>query len=337
MYPDCLSGFVGIGDLGCGSYKIADDKSSSGLFVTQDPAYNNARFRSGDSDCDLAKLLIEMREEAYRQLTSDIGAVLSSKIQTKSDSLYDIGQPDTGPYLASSVVPAVPTINIQTDYREGAFVEIRRIALMLVSFNNVPTNVEMRVKKGDQLLKAYTIVVSTQSKVLKPVDPVRLPCDGSLYTVEYTYDSAAFIVPESFYHCGCGDKLKNAAGFIQEQKSNDSRRVQSYGMHMQVNLGCDAGLVICSLLKNSVYRNVLAFMVRQKVIDLTLNRIFGRQEVNKFTLLSEEDLSAQAALYQAQYNERLRWFSYEKDFEVDGFCISCSGSGMRKVSMLTGR
>lgn len=330
---DCLKDFIGICESDCGCTSLPDEKniSTSGLYVTQDPSFNYCRFRRGDTDCDLMKLLLQTREEAYRQLTTDISAILANRIQVKTDSTYFIGQNEYGVYLPPASLPAKPWITIKTHNREGAYIEIQKIALML-SPKNGPFEIDLRVldDSTQELLNSFRITISGMSVTPKTVVPFRLPCDGRVYRVEYDYDPDAFQVPESQYHCSCGDKLKSATGFIHQNVS------QAYGISLYTRVGCDPDLKICAVLANPDYRMVLGYMARKKTIELTLQNIYFRQEVNRFSLLSTEDLQAQIAAYQEEYNERLKWLSFQTNFDVDGFCLTCSTS-MRKINLLTGR
>jgi hypothetical protein len=113
--------------------------------------------------------------------------------------------------------------------------------------------------------------------------------------------------------------------------------MKSYGISLLVGIGCEMGAKICALLKNPDYRLVIGYMVRKKVIELTLSNIFARQEISRFTLLGQEDYQNLVIAYAGEYAERLKWFMYQNQFSVDGFCLTCSGSGMRKVSLLSGR
>lgn len=339
---NCLENIIGIyeGDFGCDKLPSIQNQSTTGLFVTQDPSYNHCRFRSGDSDCELIKLFLKNREEAYRLITTDLGAVLAGKIQSRIEYGYFIGQNEYGRYLNASEVPPTPFIEIATEYREGAYVEIQKIALMLTRKDQAETvNVDLRVKrKSDgEVIKTYTISVTSLSTHPKQVEYLRVPCDGETYIVEYVYDSTKILVPETFYHCGCGDKIKKAFGFIKEQHTNGQPAVKSFGISIYAIMACFPGAKVCALLKNPDYRSVIGYMIRKKVIELTLKNIYFRQEVNKFTLLTNEDFEGQLTMYEAEYNERLKWFAYQTSFEVDGFCLTCSGSGMRKVNLMTGR
>ena len=340
MYPDCLKELVGIGQIGCGDYDPTKDKSTLGLFLTEDPAYNYCKFVGGDAACDLTKLFIQKREEAYRQVTTDISAVLASKITTRSESEYQIGGWDrTGRYLGAFETPVTPSIKIKTEQRDGAFIRIDRITLTIAPVNGVAVDVDIRVKRESdgQVLKTYTLTYAVISVMPRKVEPLKIPCDGETYIVEYDFDSTKFFVQVGNYHCGCGDKLKNAKGFLCEQMPATGRVVLDYGIQLFVAVGCDAGLKICSLLKNPDYKAVIGNMIRKKTIELTVQHLFFTQEVNRFTLLSPEDIGAQIQTYAAEYSERLRWFSVQNQFEVDGFCLQCSGGGIRKVSLLTGR
>lgn len=332
MYPECLNGLVGITDKenDCINQTVSN-VSSIGLFVTQDVTYNACRFQSGDTKCGVISLLIDCREEAYRLVTADIGAMLSQKIQSKSVSQYFIGQQDKSGYLSSALVPANPSITIKTEFRPGAQITIRNLVLMITPTNG-PIQVPLRVirESDNQVLKTWTLSIASASTAPKPVDPVTLPCDGDMYRVEYDYVSDSMMVPQSNYHCGCGDKLKNAAGFIKENQS------QAYGICLYVDLGCQMGLMTCALLRNEEYRLVIGHMIRKKIIELALTKIYFRQDVNKWTMLTPEDMNQQILAYQAEYNERLKWLSYQNEFEVDGFCLKCGGS-IRKVNLLTGR
>lgn len=339
MYPDCLKDLVGLttepGQ--CLQGSSISNVSTLDLFVNQDPAYDSCKLKGGDTLCELIKIMSDMREEALRQITVDIGAMLNSRFKTKDNVHYYIGQNEKGSYLSSSLVPEKPFLEIKTQYRPGAFIRIDRIVLMILPLAGAMT-IPLRVYKvyeedDTELAHTFNIPVSRMSTNPEPVTPsFNIPCDGYTYRVEYTYDQSTMQVVDSNYHCGCGDKLKLSRGFIKENAS------KTYGISLYTTMYCQDGQVICSLLNNDLYRKVIGFMIRKMIITLVIKKIQFRQDVNRWTLLSPEDIIAQIASYEAEYASRLEWISEQKNIDVDGFCLVCdSGNGPKKYNMLTGR
>ena len=339
MYPDCLKDLVGLVhfDTDCLDSTDISNVSTLDLFVSQDVAYDNCRLKGGDTTCDLIKLMDECREEALKKIAVDLGAVLSEKIKTRKADNYFIGQNEFGPYLSPSLIPAQPEISIFTEYQPGAFVRIDKVALMIYPKAG-PMDVELKFYKvfaDNDLEESFTrtIHLERNDKTPYPIVSVTLPCDGFEYRVSYNYNSATMDVPDSNYHCSCGDKLKSARGFIKENPS------KTYGISLYTTLLCASGLSVCSLLNNDDYRLVIAHMIRKVTILMLLQKIYYRQEVNRYTLLSSEDAKNQIVTYDAEYNTRLTWFTSQKNFEVDGFCLTCKTGGMggSKLNLLTGR
>lgn len=333
MIPECFKDFVGLDDRqnACIPDSISN-KATSGLYVTQDPFFVSARFKAGESACDLTMLLNRMREEAYRQVAMDVNAVVGTKLKLRDGYSYFIGQPEVGPYLPGNAVPAQPYIQIRTNYRPGAYVEVRRIALMLAKqAGTFTTQLRVYNETTGTLINAWDIV-NTNGLVTtaRDVEPFKMPCTGDTYRVEYTYDPAVMRVPDSEYHCSCGDKIKQAGSFIIQNVS------KSYGICLDTVMGCYESGITCSLLRTQRYRTVIAFMIRQKIMELALVNIFARQDVNRYTLLSSEDAATQIAALSDAYSSRLKWLQYERDFDTDGFCVTCAGSGMQRISLLTG-
>lgn len=339
MYPDCLKDLVGLVHTPTNCFTGSDisNVSTLDLFVTQDPAYDNCRFRADDTQCELYKLLAEMREEALKLITVDVGAMLSSRVKSRQDCHYFIGQNQYGSYLAPNLVPSNPSLEIKTVYQPGAFIRIDQIALMIYPIGGaitVPLTLRRKLEGGGfETVTTWDIQVNNMSNQPKPVLSAVIPCDGSTYIVEYTYNPTTMSVPLSQYHCGCGDKVKCARGFIEENVST------TYGISLYTTMFCQSGLAICSLLDDHTYRMVLAYMLRKLIIRLTLEKIYNRQEVNRFTLLSSEDTVAQIESYNLEYNNRLAWLGQQNNFDTDGFCLTCQGAGNggRKFNMLSGR
>lgn len=335
MTPNCFNGFVGISDKPskCISASV-DNSSSTGLYITQDEAYEQSYFQSGDTNCDLIGILVEMREEAYRKLAMDLGALMVKKLQLRAAYQYNIGQPAAGPFLQNAFVPTSPFILIHTDYRPGAHIEIKKIALMLgkVQTGSFDTDLRLVREWDNMVLNTWKIAnITGLNTTAREVKPYMIPCDGQTYRVEYDFNPLVMRVPDTDYHCNCGDVLKQAVGFIKRNE------VKSYGISLYTEMACGYDQIVCSLVNSEPYRTVLAYMVRKKTIAETLRKIYYRQDVNRFTLLSSEDRSAQITAYETEYNERLRWLDVQKNFTTDGFCVSCGDSGMQKLNLLTGR
>lgn len=335
MYPSCLTGLVGLThrDSTCldGDYS---NTSSLNLYITQDPAYDACRLRGGDTECELFNLMGEMREEAYRKVTVDVGAMLKGKAKQKQNVHYFIGQNEKGAYYAPHLVPSNPSLEIITEDRKGAYIRIDKIALMITPLAGaitVPIRLYKVTASGLVLLHTFDFYVESFNKTPVEVVSYTIPCDGAIYRVEYTYDEATMQVPDSNYHCGCGDKLKQSRGFIFENVS------KTYGLSLYVTMFCEDGRWVCALLEDYDYRNVLAMMIRKLTISLLIQKIHSRQEINRFSMLTPEDATAMVDAYNLEYASRLDWLSEQRDFNFDGFCLQCDNRSGRKFNMLTGR
>lgn len=338
MYPSCLKDLVGIIHTPTTCFEGSDisNESTLDLFVTQDPAYDSCRLKGGDTLCELIKLMADMREEALRQITVDVGAVMISGVKVRQDCHYFIGQNSFGSDYASGLVPAQPSIDILTEYQPGAFIRIDKIALMIYPKTGtitVPLQVYRVYSETDlELLHTFQIEISRRTTTPQSYVGYSIPCDGYTYRIMYTYNEATMNVPDSNYHCSCGNKLRCAEGFIKENVS------KTYGISFYATMFCESGQAVCSLLNSDTYRMVLGFMIRKYTIMLTLKKIYNRQEVNKFTLLSAEDTAGMIEAYTNEYNERLSWLSQQNDFQFDGFCLTCqTGQYGKKYNLLTGR
>lgn len=342
MYPSCLNGFIGLTKepSPCLQGSDVSNTSTVGLFVDQDPSFNACRFADGDTRCQLIETMISFREEAYQTVATDVGAILLGHMKAKPEAYYYIGQNEFGPYYATHLVPTNPSIEIHTDNRPGGKIRIDKIALMIQPFDTTAgVTVQVRVYKKNKTTLVWSQVhawlmdirqISTQPR---PVDSYTIDTDGSVYRVEYTYDPATFRVPDTDYHCGCGDQLKSARGFILENPS------KSYGISIYATLYCDSGQALCNLLADDIYKMVIGNLIRQKIIFLLLDKIYHDQNINRWSLLSGEDLANRIQAYSDSYNSRLLWIDEQKSLPVDGFCFTCGGGSMqqmKKYNMLTG-
>lgn len=344
MYPDCLKDLVGLVQDGSPCLQGSDisNESTLGLFIDQDTAYDTCRFRGGDTACDLIKLMADRREEALRKITVDVGAVLMSKVRSKSESSKFLGQNSFGSDYASTLVPSQPSFDIFTEYQPGAYIRIDRIALMIypkAGTITVPLKVYRVYSETDlELLHTFNITVVRRSTNLNAVVSYSLPCDGSTYRVLYDYDPDTMVVPLSNVECGCGDQLQSARGFRRINADDNNPVAQrSWGISLWVTYKCQDGQVICNLLRDETYKLVIGHMIRHQTILMILQRIYEAQEVNRWTLLSAEDAIARIESYSLEYNERLNWLSQQRDYDLnDGFCLQCGsgGSGMKKVNLL---
>lgn len=338
MYPDCIKELVGITDktTECLAGSGISNVSTLDLFVTQDPAYDACKLKGGDTECDLIKIIDEMREEAYRQVTVDVNAVLAKRIKTRPDYQAFIGQNSFGADYASHLVPAQPSIDILTEYRPGAFIRIDKIALMIYPIGGaltVPLRLYRVYSETDlELLHTFEVQIIRRSQTPIPVISYSIPCDGGVYRLMYDYDSTKMVVPDSNYECGCGDQLKSARGF---RLANSSK---TYGISLWATFSCGTDGALCSLLSDHVYKTMIGFMIRKLTIYMVLNKIYQRNDVNRFTLLSSEEMVAQMESYMLWYNSRLTWLEDQRDHPIDGFCLTCEGGmGGRKMNLLTGR
>lgn len=333
MTTNVLDGFVGLYENPEKPISPSiDNESAIGLYVDQDVTYNQARFRVGNTPEELTNVLDKFRQEAYRIVTTDIQALLTGKITRRDEADYFIGQNQTGAYLAASVVPANPYLLIKTEYRPGAYVEVRRIALM-VAAQNGPVVVPLRVVKEEtgQIVHTWDIPVNSMSTLAKDVKKFRMACTGEVYRVEYDFNSDLIRVPDSNYHCSCGNVLKAAEGFILEN------RAKTYGISLYVHVGCEENAILKALVEQSPYNMVIGMMLRKKIVELTLSHIRYLDDVNRYTLLTPEEIGQQIATYQAEYTDRLRWIQFQKDFKTDGFCLKCKNNGPSVLNLLSGK
>lgn len=337
MYPDCLKDLVGITteDKGCFEGSSISNTSSLGLFVNQDAAWDSCRLKGGDTYCELMKMTADMREEALRLVTVDVSAMLSGKVKTRQECNYSIGQNEYGAYYAPELVPVNPFVEIYTEKVQGAYIRIDRIALMILPIAGdivVPLKVYRVVPEGEDILvHTWQIPVTRFSTNASPVISYNIPCDGSVYRIEYTFNQATMQVVDSNYHCGCGDKLKCSRGFIKENIS------KTWGIHLWTTMYCAQQESICGVLANETFKLVVAHMIRKKTITLLLTKITNQQDVNRYTLLSQEDIQAQLLAYNQEYTSRLEWLGEQRDIYVNSHCFVCGTQTVSKFNMLTGR
>jgi hypothetical protein len=339
MYPDCLKDIVGLVRDGskCLEGTTISNVSTIDLFVDQDPSYDTCRFKGGEVICKLIELMNDRREEALKAITRDVGAILMGKVKARTDFSTFIGQNSFSSDYSPSLVPANPSIEIYTEYQPGAYIRIDRIALMIypkAGTITVPLQIYRVYGENDAvLIHTYNIEVARRSTTLNPVLSFNIPCDGLTYRIQYEFHEQTMTVPMSNIECGCGDQLRQARGFrlVNNQKS--------YGISLWVTYKCYDGQVICNLLRDETYRLVIGNMIRRQILVMIMQRIYDSQEVNRYTLLSSEDMVNRIEAYNLEYNENLRWLSEQREYDLgDGFCLTCGsgGSGMRKVNLLTG-
>ena len=332
-----LQGLVGVctgeGCGGCEEIDAANNLTSLGLYVTEDPMYSRCKFREAGQECDLMKVLIQKRNQAITQVALDLSTLMGSGVSTRQDSYYTIGWPEVGRTLVGAQVPEVPFITIKTeDLRAGdgnqrAYIEIQKLALFLTPIAGAMVVPVRIIKESDEsLLATLQFTLSRFSKNYQNVTPLRLPCDGETYRVEYDRNVAAFTVPETDYHCGCGDKLKAAKGFLIENIS------PAYGISLYVKVGCFDGLKLTALTGNADYRLVIGHMIRLKTMEYLLMYILGSEQVSRYSLLSDKGIIRELEFLQndatSPYQERMKWLARERNYVVDGFCVYCS-PGMR--------
>lgn len=340
MYPESLKKLVGIYHPEDGINTIEDPEqnlSTEDIYVSRESHFVDAKFRNGGLDTETARLLLNMRDEAYNQVYMDVMNMVRSKIATREVRSGLIGQNKVGAYLQTAVVPANPFIQIYSTYEPGAYIEIKGIALMLQSLTGT-RYVDLRVIKeahaGDPetVLKTYSIRVNMLSTAVNNVDPIKLPCTGGTYRLEYDFDAEHIRVPDSSYECDCGDKLKDGVHFRLENIG------KSYGISVRAEFGCYDHTVLDAMLAKDELRRYIALMVRMKTIELALIRIEATDNVNRQTILDPAAQRAQRDELAGAYAASLAWIGQEKWQFTNSFCIRCGGLHMPfKVNLLTGR
>lgn len=337
MYPESLKKLVGVYHPEDGIDLIEDpdlNESTEGVYVNREAHFVDAKFRNGGIDTDTARMLLQMRNEAYDQVYMDVMNMVRGKIATRELRSGLIGQNKVGAFLQTAVVPANPFLEILTEYQPGAYIEIKGIALMLASLTGA-RYVDLRVirESGTEVtLKTYSIRVNMQSTAINTVEPLKLPCTGEVYRLEYDFDPEHLRVPDSPYECDCGDKLKDGVHFRLENIG------KSYGISVRAEFGCYDHTILDAMLAKDELRRYIALMVRMKTIELALIRIETTDNVNRQTILDPERQRAQRDELAAAYAASLAWIGQEKWEFKNSFCIRCGGIHVPiKVNLLTGR
>lgn len=335
MQNNCLTGLVGLTEQQCACLPppppgVDITTSKSGLYVDELLSQCLMLKYQDCTDKDIWEKIIKALARAIKDVTNDLTVALSTKFESKFKPFASwIGQTsNTGP--STSVTPGQTLgFSLHTEAVTGAEIVIEGIGLML----NVNTdNVEITVLKDGEFLENFLIDVKSTRARVWPIlgedgepDPLILPADGSVYTIQYTLP-AGTVPLQNNLGCGCSSEFALLDLLTKEQQKT-YRTTSGFGLVLQARTRCSYAAVICAMLNDQASMLMIAGAIQYNAANKVLHGIYkdGSINVYKLTEISPERFLGYGSTFRSQYSSLIEKIAENADAsQVHGrACFSC--------------
>jgi hypothetical protein len=357
--PLCFENIIGFTrkeDVCVADYESEYSESDSGLFIDELPGMALRILNSTGGSYGIWEKMTNAQDNAIRAFKVDVmQAILKTKMPARSKFLGDIGAKSFTTVLASDTYHG---LRLYSDVIGGSFT-LRGVSLLL----NVTENITLKIYSGqydeDGAAPLYSIALTSLAGRVKynAITPIQLSLEGDYYFVYQTSGQPY----NNHLTCNCGgfkwcfnitnpcykvsrDKWTEwtMAGGIHGTDINDrddwptSR--EAHGLILHGDFGCDTLATLCS--EHSDFENnevdlAIAHAIWYKSGSFLTGSIMDSEEINRYTLLGTEGLTANLQLYEERYKVMIDFIA--DNIEEDrNECLKCKPpmGYARKAQML---
>lgn len=339
---DCLTNIIGVTQNNCpclqnglNAEQISElSMSKSGIFLEE---LEGGLFLRDVVQLDKCLTFINIQKNAIntaiKHFSADLFAKLNQRIQVKKTAFIgEIGKPTYSATL--NLNGRLQFVKLTPKKDSDAIVHLNLIRVFLNE--ETTTNVWlMEMKEGET--EGRVILqqeVTTQNGILSVPVNVGLPLkkDGVFVNYFVVYERTGSVNPRNIkVSCGCsgGDafaKFVEVGGGETEvfsSLSSEKTDIFTHGISLDVQIKCETGTLICREYDGSdAIALVTAFAIQYKAGELVIENVMNSGEVNRFTMLRNEQLWGKRNHFRKEYFDRIDYLSKVIDVSSSD-CFIC--------------
>jgi hypothetical protein len=358
---ECLNNLVGITDdfCECTTGSLTDQQkydlshSVSGLlYATSIPEAIHMKTLNGMESCkSFYTLAMEAREGAIQKLSTDLTIAVGSRFQAEKATF-------TG-YVGEKTFTA--SLNVTKRF-QGFWFESKGYSDMVMNFKSmlgyIDANKELaytlwRVIGNETIGVPITTLTQTMianaGTTITPGTEVLLPFSMDRQSVKYyitfdmQYGGGGFLPKNNDFDCACGGGPGYAA-FIEARgfEADDPADITTFkfdkvthGIAIRAVINCDSGRVVCEEYNAEDHiAKVVAYALMYGIQIFLIEAIRRTGTINRFTMLSVEELRQKKASAEKDYNQRIQWIMQTIDLSASDCFICREMPGIPSVKAL---
>ena len=315
--------------------------SKSGLFL--DEVEGGISFRSIaqiDKCKSFLKIQTDAIENAKKFFSADILAQLNLKYQVNNTNFAgEIGKVN----FAGSLQSSKRLQFIKLKPLKDAVIQLDRMRVFLNGDTTTKVwivKIEENQTNGTIIYENENVVSSMNVLTVAFNESLKLPLNIGGKSQEYYFvfeNLDLNLKPRDIkIDCGCsGGNAFSEFLFVTGGEADNFSELAtaqvdgySHGFSLDVRIKCETGSVICKEFDgNDAIAYVTAFAILYKSAELVIENVLNSQEVNRFTLLSNERLWGKRNHFKKEYTERVKYLAEMIDV-ASSDCFICRENSM---------
>ena len=356
--PLCYDGVVGftrIEDDCVDGYISSYSDSDSGLYIDELPGMSLRILNSTGGNYDIWQKMQHATENAISAFKVDVlREILKTKEPSRSKFVGNIGGKSFSSLLTADTYHG---LRMYSDIIGGTFT-LRGVTLILSDNLGTTLNIYTGPDDEDGATPIHTIALASLAGRQKytAITPVQLTLDGDLYFVYQT----AGLPYNNKLTCNCGgfkwcfnieqpcykysrDKWTEWAMVAGIHGSDLTIRDdwgtsrEARGLILHGDFGCDTLGILCSDHSDwsgNMVDSAIAWAINYKAGSFLSSYILDSEEINRYTLLGIDGLSANIVFYETKYKEMIEFIA-ENIEEDRNECLKCrSPHGYKRMTQM---
>jgi hypothetical protein len=342
MKLDCFTNLIGITDKDCECYDASGKaynvtESTTGYYLTDQLDINIAAL---SDDCDSATDMFDQMNGAIERGAKEMLAELTHELRAKRMRNPSGARQDIGTRSNPNINETAATYNgvrWQCIGREGVYAYIRQVEIR-VKTSSTSNKLSIFNNRGD-IIKSVSFNASTG---LNTIDVgVWLPLWSTEDTrLDYYIVHNADQPNHNKADCGCGGarsmykKYIHTNGVQSSSSPTDpdgySTTSSAWGTVVIADFDCPVEKALCDLATEDV-KDVLGATWVSKAAMVLAEQLIHRNQIDQYSLLSMELLTAKLDQLEEEYNKGIKWLAEHATYPA---CMPCKAGSQRKGILL---
>lgn len=343
---DCLENIIGLSETTCeclidGTEPTDYNVSDSSLFLDRLDGFN-INVAGGADNCSEGGIwarMIKAVSDAKIEFRTALLGLINQKFQPRAKA-YTGQLGSSGCKGNLSISQSYAGIKISPIQLSGGLITLKRIGILINTSQNVTVKVYSN-ENDSTLINSYTTsapVTANSLTWLALSTPLELPMFSNERTINYwvLIELNGAQPKDNKKDCGCGGVKREwnqwigfsgALGTDLTDMSTFTSNDYMNGLVLDVDIKCETSLLICGEGKlldfaNDSFSQYMAEAIRFKAGEKLYRGLLSTDQINRFTMMSREEIANTASQWGQNYQEVMRYLSDIIDTKEND-CLQC--------------
>lgn len=352
---ECLKDLIGITRTVCPcttgaltpEEKTDLEKSNSGLYMDEHvKGFIDLRAIKGLDNCKAFFAMVTTSRNSAARVTRD-DLVQAMNVRYKSNKEAFMGEVGERSFATSAAITKrYQAMVLKPNGYTDAVIKVNRLELYVNQIRSIHVHISKYREGSDITENIYTFPVTTVANSASAVDignsPLILPLKEDGYKINYvvwydtTEDGGGFLPKDNKLDCNCTQGLNKLHSFLTPfgYEADNIGSIMTYnqdsishGIMVSVDVRCDNDLLFCNEYReDDAIAVALAYAVMFQTAMFLIEEIRKSSEVNRYTMMSVDQLRDKKANFNKEYNTRIVYLSHVIDVSASD-CFICRPKG----------